>query len=402
MFSVGVVFGELCQFDDRFEVGGGNDTPATATEVMLPFDENYLISQSGDDDFYTFRICAQGDLYIDCYFEHAGGDIDISLHRVSDDAQLAISQSSTDNESIHYQVGNSNEEIYILVRMFTSNECNSYRLQVELDCPYNNEICHNGVDDDFDGDVDCDDYGCVEQGPVYFGLNEPVDGEVVGGVVVIEGSSQDLGKMSPEDLLYSVYYATSGSGSYVPVDPELPSYTWRKINEPLTTWDTIGQGIPDGNYDLRLRTIGQCGNWNDYVSVTVDNTAPVAEITEPLACTVERGQVVVRGTASDANLAGWVLQYSDPATSSWQIIATGTSEVVNDILGVWDTSGLDSCCYTLQLIVNDRAIVNSVTQGRTSEYVVPVRIGLEGDADMDNDVDYDDLRKVAQDWLGNW
>jgi hypothetical protein len=69
------------------------------------------------------------------------------------------------------------------------------------------------------------------------------------------------------------------------------------------------------------------------------------------------GIVPVIGTASDANLAGWTLDYIGfgGSQASWTNIASGTTSIVNNVIANWDTSSLPRCAYVLRLTVDDKA-----------------------------------------------
>lgn len=387
--SVLPVFGEDCTFDDRFE---DNDAIEFATPLILPADEGILISNYLDYDFYTFEVCAGGTLYIDCFFTHADGDIDISLLKL-DGTQLAISSSSTDNEQIVYNV-TTNETLAVMVRMYSYQQCNTYRLRVGMNCPENEEICYDGVDNDGDGDVDCDDYGCVYMEPDYFGITSPYGGEVVSGVVVIEGSADDNEKLT-DNFYYTIHYGPAGGGTFSVIDPYTPVYTVPVINDYMGMWDTTALGVPDGEYRLEFHFYGSCNVWEQDVYVAVDNTHPLCEISSPASCDALTGTVGVSGTADDENLSSWVLEYADPQSNYWSIIASGTEPVTGGVLAQWDTSSLPSCNTTLQLIVMDQG-------GHISEYVVPVKVGLSADITDDKEVNLSDLAELASQYLDSW
>jgi hypothetical protein len=156
-------------------------------------------------------------------------------------------------------------------------------------------------------------------------------------------------------------------------------------------------GVPDGNYELRVTATDQCGTSASLTrTITVDNTPPTATISAPLSCANVDGVVQINGTASDAHLAGWTLQYTGDAAHGWVTIASGNASIAG-VLANWDTSALAECAYTLRLVVTDTAVLdcNSALRNQT-EYYVSVNVGpdgpaLRGDIDCDGVVDLADI-----------
>lgn len=234
-----------------------------------------------------------------------------------------------------------------------------------------------------------------------FRIDSPVTGGIYGRTICIDGTIFD-------NCLnfYRVGWRVLGSnGSFTPVDPTTPQYTTSQINTTLATWDTIAQAIPDGDYEIRIYAETVCGQMVEETRIiTVDNTAPVSEITEPINCEsidINQGVVEVFGTAFDANLASWVLQYTGGSQNNWVTIASGNSNVNNAKLADWDISNLEPCCYTLRLVVRDKSILNcnSVINNRT-EFTASVSIGEPcrdpGDIDGNGSVDAFDIEPFIQ------
>jgi hypothetical protein len=68
------------------------------------------------------------------------------------------------------------------------------------------------------------------------------------------------------------------------------------------------------------------------------------------------GQVPITGTASDANLDTYVVEYGAGASpSSWTTIKTGYVSVTSAELAVWDARGLSNGTYTLRVRAADQA-----------------------------------------------
>ncbi|MCA9293641.1 MAG: fibronectin type III domain-containing protein [Phycisphaerales bacterium] len=219
------------------------------------------------------------------------------------------------------------------------------------------------------------------------GIDSPVPGGIYGGRVCFDGTIWDNCFSR-----YFVDYSPDGGVNWTPVDPANPFYTTPVINELAAIWDTIAAAVPDGAYWVRVRGVPICGDIvEERFQIVIDNTPPYAEITTPDPCTMHCGLVEVFGRAFDENIAGWVLQYTGGPINGWVNIASGNTNVAG-LLGIWDTTDLPACCYTLRLVVTDQAQVNCTGLPHQSEYLVSVGVGIEGDLDGDGIVDLDDLQ----------
>ncbi len=229
-------------------------------------------------------------------------------------------------------------------------------------------------------------------------LRSPTDGAILGGTVCFDGTVWDGSCFDR----YTVEYQPAGGGPFSPVDPGNPQYFVAVTNDPFASWQTIDLGIADGDYNIRVRAIEDCSNVaEEFVEVTIDNTAPTAIITEPFNCDYVDGVVEFSGTADDANLASWSLQYTGGDAHDWVTIASDTLPVVNGALGSWDTSDLPACAYTIRLVVTDRAIINCNGAIRhRSEYEVSLNVGICGDCDLDKDVDLPDFALFQENFTG--
>jgi hypothetical protein len=218
-------------------------------------------------------------------------------------------------------------------------------------------------------------------------VREPDNGDILGGRVCVDGTAWDNYCFDE----YYVEYQPAGGSGWNAVDPLHPVYTTTVINDPIAYWETIDLSLSDGDYLVRAWARDDCGNTDTEIrEVVVDNTWPDAEITNPEACEYVEGAVNVIGTAFDANLASWTLQYTGGDAPGWVTINTGTTSVVNDLLGVWNTTSLRPCAYTLRLLVTDQAVINCNNAiHHWSEYTVSVNVGACGDFDVDDDGDVD-------------
>jgi hypothetical protein len=242
----------------------------------------------------------------------------------------------------------------------------------------------------------------VDKDPPTLNIRRPTPMQVVSGVVCFDGSiHESRGTRNGCLDRYTIEYGVAGE--FQPVDPGQPVYLVPVVNDPLAQWDTRA-GIADGSYPVRARATDICGNpAEQIVEIIVDNTSPTAEITSPMSCGYVEGLVEVVGTANDANLRDWILDYSGDGEHAWTTIATGSSSVVDDVLGLWDTSGIPNCAYVLRLRVWDQSVrdCNSALSNRT-DYLVSVNVGscVGFDADEDGDVDLIDYGAFQDEFTG--
>jgi parallel beta-helix repeat protein len=130
-------------------------------------------------------------------------------------------------------------------------------------------------------------------------------------------------------------------------------------------WDGRDDGgvlQPDGLYSYDVTASEGASSLPGSASSTLDATPPVAQITSPSASTLsdvyQNGSPdpAIIGSATDANLASWTLDYGSGASpSSWSTLLTGTSAVSNAQFTTWATLGLTNGSYTLRLQVADKA-----------------------------------------------
>ena len=212
----------------------------------------------------------------------------------------------------------------------------------------------------------------VDQSFSGLALRAPGSGAILGGRVNVDGTAWDR-----DFRHYTLDYRSLSSSLYFPLDPSMSLFTTPITNDPLLSggWDTLAAGISDGDYDVRLVGIDNCGNTaQDNTTVTIDNTPPIAVITEPAPRSRHKGAVAVRGTANDLHLASWTLEVTGGTSDEWTLLAQGTSPVVDSVFANWNTGGLAPGPYTLRLIVEDASILSCGERNRT-ESLVSVHVG---------------------------
>ncbi len=217
---------------------------------------------------------------------------------------------------------------------------------------------------------------------------------IVGRSACIFGSIDDDGCGG---TAYFVEYQPATGGQFLAVDPANPIYTGDRINNVLATWDTIALNLPDGQYNIRVEAVNACGNTEvETIEATVDNTAPIADITEPTNCKIfTPGEPIeIFGTVFDENLSSWSIQYTGGDTNGWVTIASGNSNIQDGLLAIWDTSGLPACAYTLRLRASDSAVLNCDGGGNSAGTLVSIDLRCLGDTNNSGTVTAIDISNV--------
>ena len=137
---------------------------------------------------------------------------------------------------------------------------------------------------------------------------------------------------------------------------------------PLLSWDLAG--LVEGPGVLRWRAVDLAGN-EAMVSVPliIDNTPPVALLSEPLSEAFVTAPTPVVGTATDLNLESYRLEVAPGAigeSNQFSELSLGTQSVSDGLLTTWSALPADGR-HTLRLTVVDAA-------GNSAEDSVEVRV----------------------------
>jgi len=218
---------------------------------------------------------------------------------------------------------------------------------------------------------------------------------IIGGIGCVYGSVRDW--ISCDSVSYTVDYRPISGGAFSPIDPSMPVYVGQRINQTLASWDTIN-GIPDGDFEVRVVGSNDCDTNTDLFTVRVDNTPPAGDITSPESCVYRSpGEAIqIFGTASDTNLAGWTLQYTGGDASGWVTIASGSSNINNALLGTWDTTGLRPCAYTVRLLVSDQAVLNCGFGRHQTSDMISFDLRCQADLTEDGTLNFFDVSAFLQ------
>jgi hypothetical protein len=89
------------------------------------------------------------------------------------------------------------------------------------------------------------------------------------------------------------------------------------------------------------------------VKLTEGCTPGAVEWSSPKVGDEISGKVQLFGTVNIPNLGFYKYEFSQPGTDVWSTIAAGNKNIVNDLLGNWDTTLLVPGDYLLRLVVAD-------------------------------------------------
>jgi hypothetical protein len=226
----------------------------------------------------------------------------------------------------------------------------------------------------------------LDKGAPATALRAPVMDSFYSVTVCFDGTVDDGGCSNPT---YRMLWRPFAGPTFAPVDAAFPTYTGTVINDPLASnWNV--SGLADGVYVIRFNANDTCGNTSANIErrVTVDNTRPTANINSPTACEDVGGVVRITGTAFDANINAWSLQFVGGLFTTWQPLASGTSNITAGTLALWNTAALPPCAYALRLVVTDRASVGCSGTLQSTEFIRTVSVAQGGqcdDIDFNND-----------------
>jgi subtilase family serine protease/Tol biopolymer transport system component/flagellar hook assembly protein FlgD/fibronectin type 3 domain-containing protein len=133
--------------------------------------------------------------------------------------------------------------------------------------------------------------------------------------------------------------------------------------------DENGQVAKDGQYDIVISIYDLCGKnaITKSVTVEIDNTPPMVEITYPNPQSKPGLIIEVKGSVNDLHFSNYHLTVPEINTE----IGAGNAPRLNNILGSWNRYGLNGR-YTIKLVAED-------TVTNRSEKIVEVQLDAIGD-----------------------
>jgi sugar lactone lactonase YvrE len=166
----------------------------------------------------------------------------------------------------------------------------------------------------------------------------------------------------------------------------------------LTNQDSISFSINgiDSLYKIDYYSIDNVLNTENIKSkyLILDNTSPEVEIISPLDSTLINGTITIIGTAKDAHFKYYELAYNEGVNpSNWNIITHSNIPVYKNLLGEWNTEGLNEGLYTLRLIATD--MVGNTNEARIIIYIGKPEFLFEiKDFNKCEGVDVDDVGNI--------
>lgn len=153
-------------------------------------------------------------------------------------------------------------------------------------------------------------------------------------------------------------------GSATPYLAGIGTASWNGLND-------AGGPVPNGRYAFVVSATDVCGNsGSKWVPVEVDSSPPLATISYPASSSplLPTTLVDVRGTVSDPHLNSYTLEAGEgDAPATWRTVSSGSREVRDGSLGIWNTHGL-SGHWMLRLTASD-------TVGNTIQPTIGLDLG---------------------------
>jgi hypothetical protein len=156
----------------------------------------------------------------------------------------------------------------------------------------------------------------------------------------------------------ATFLAAFGEAVGVEFSYRLDGGTWSSWSA-LNSW--FGVGLGDGAHVFEVRSRDRLGNVDATPASAhfeIDATPPAPSIASPVTGVPVRGHAEIRGTASDARLVDYEVEFRRHGSSSWAepeatVLVRSSIQVTSGTLATWDTSGLPDGLYDLRLAVTD-------------------------------------------------
>lgn len=359
-----------CPTPDAWE---DNDTLETAT-LVTTFPSEMNLNVAWDDEDYTHYYIGKDVIFKAwIYFQNSSGDIDIQLLDAGGTV-LAQSTSVGDVESIVWQAP-ADMEVYLRVYLYYG-DCNSYYFYVDYDF---SQAC---LDDPYEDNDQMDSATWLAVPSVIGSLVSKYGDQDYYAVTVTPGMKLDIqclftNSQGDIDLYLLDEYMNLLDFSAGTGDTE--QIVWTSDRSGLV-FILVQMYTPEG-CNIYTLSIDGCPAPEVYIDMA--------------SCEHYLGAYLLSGTVSHTALQSWTLDYTGGSEHGWISIASGTTSVYNNELGIWDSIGLEPCAYTLRL----RAVGICPDGPVEAEYLVSFTVGIPGDLDRDGDVDIDDLGQFSSMWL---
>jgi hypothetical protein len=196
--------------DDAFE---DDDAPADATLAVPTAFYPDLVSAGGDDDWFAVEVCARGLLVARAVYDGTAGALELAILAADGSVHAAGAPTADGRRAAWRATGDGT--VYVRVSQPNAAACLPYALGLTLDrteCVVATpESCADGLDNDADGAVDCDDADCALDpacGACADDANEDDDGPLAATPVVTPASWPTL--VANDEDWFAVEACTGG------------------------------------------------------------------------------------------------------------------------------------------------------------------------------------------------
>jgi hypothetical protein len=171
-------------------------------------------------------------------------------------------------------------------------------------------------------------------------LSSPYDGVIMNGASVTQSWAD-----SSSDVDHYIYESYN--------DAAATSLRW---HQEFSTANKIATNVGNTTYWWRVKAVDHAGNvsaWSNLWKITIDNDAPIVNITAPIDGAHVTGTVVISGTVTDANPDHYYLVVKNSSNSVVGGPQTVYSSTVADFN--WNTTTVSDGTYTIDLEARDAA-----------------------------------------------
>ncbi len=179
--------------------------------------------------------------------------------------------------------------------------------------------------------------------------------------------------------LTNSWNAVTGAIKYIYESYHDAGATNLRWHQEVSSTSKTANNVADTIFWWRVKALDESdneGQWSELWKVTIDNTAPVVEITNPTTATVS-GNVEIRGSVTDANPHHYwlVIQDSLNHTVAGPGTVNDSTSFTDKLFFTWDTTLVSNGTYTIKLEARDAA--NNKDSSSVDWHVVTVDNSVE-------------------------
>ncbi len=155
-------------------------------------------------------------------------------------------------------------------------------------------------------------------------------------------------------------------------------------HETFSAKSKTATNVAETTYWWRVKAVDKVGNvseWSDLWKITVDNTAPLAEITAPSNNTVVKGIIDIRGSVTDNNPLRYHVQIENESGGVVYSKTTNKNTAfTNELLHSWDTTKVADGTYKIYLEARDKADNKAGSRSFPGDSVAVVTVTVDNTA----------------------